>query len=53
MRWEYRVVSEVQAGKQYGNEEAYLNAVGDDGWELVALVGLASMRYLYLKRPKP
>ena len=53
MRWEYRVVSDEQARQQYGNEAAYLNAVGDDGWELIAVVGLASMRYLYLKRPKP
>jgi len=53
MRWEYRVVLDIQAGKQYGNEVAYPNAAGDDGWELVAVVGLASMRYLYLKRPKP
>jgi len=52
MRWQYLVVSDAQARSQYGNEVAYLDAVGDDGWELVAVVGLASMRYLYLKRPK-
>ena len=71
MGWEYRIMSgiEIGRGKQYENQEAYLNAMGAEGWELVAAtssltvtnlapLGAASgvgppTLLLYLKRPKP
>jgi hypothetical protein len=40
-RWEYKIV-------YFTEEEARLNALGNDGWELVSVYKGA----MYLKRPK-
>lgn len=50
-RWEYKVVSRT-ADEDAHSSEAELNALGEDGWELVALVHGSSTAQFYLKRPR-
>lgn len=45
IRWEYRIVTAPEA------EE--LNALGEEGWELVSAVVIRGLEKLYLKRPAP
>jgi len=66
-RWHYKfVISENKAGIWHAIEdddvklegtpiEEYLNALGEDGWELVAIVPVAENAVLkhVLKRPLP
>lgn len=49
-RWEYRIVDR-SPGEEPGAVEPELNALGEDGWELVAVVPGATMRF-YFKRPR-
>ena len=50
-RWEYKVISQTTADNPHVVEEA-LNALGKDGWELVATVPLSNVVQFYLKRPR-
>jgi hypothetical protein len=47
------VVTSTDIDKQGLSEEAYLNGMGDDGWELVAVTTSGMTSWLYLKRAKP
>jgi hypothetical protein len=49
-RWEYkRMVRNLRT--EDAPDEAELNALGGDGWELVGLFSDSPFLYLYLKRP--
>jgi len=50
-RWEYKVVN-TNADEEAHLTEAALNALGEDGWELAALVHAPSTVRFYLKRPR-
>jgi hypothetical protein len=50
-RWEYRVLSK-NAAEQSTVTEDELNALGQDGWELVGLVSSPNSVQLYLKRAR-
>ena len=55
MRWEYEAVHSYDGKVDYREEEQhYLNRMGDDGWELIAVAAHGGTgRVLYFKRPKP
>ena len=50
--WEYKVVS-WSATEDASASADELNALGKDGWEMVAIVPLADRLQFYLKRPRP
>jgi hypothetical protein len=49
--WEHRVVSSASAGEPPLTEDE-LNALGKDGWELIAVVPLPDRIQFYLKRAR-
>jgi hypothetical protein len=53
--WQYRVIDRLKIPPHYEvpdaeDVERYLNSLGLEGWELVAVE--SECAYLYLKRPK-
>jgi len=62
MQWEYRathivdnVVWDLKTQKRTNEQESeFLDRMGEDGWELTAVVSGSSLgsRLLYLKRPR-
>ena len=49
--WQYKVITRTVDEKPLGEEE--LNALGKDGWELVAAVSQPKAVQFYLKRFRP
>ena len=49
--WQYKVMTRTVDEKPLGEEE--LNALGKDGWELVAAVSQPKAVQFYLKRIRP
>ena len=46
-KWEYKIFN-----YDLGDLEQLLNALGDEGWELVSVAPLAASHVAYLKRSK-
>ena len=49
MKWEYQIIDEGTF-RSVADEQAQLNSLGQQGWELIAVLQLVSDRHIYLKR---
>jgi Domain of unknown function (DUF4177) len=48
-KWEYKVITVFKAI----SKDTELNALGEQGWELVEIYVFSMGLYYYFKRPKP
>ena len=55
VRWEYKAVHSFDGKVDFREDEQhYLDRMGNEGWELIAVAAHgAPLRVLYFKRPKP